>query len=163
MTYKCKQDLKFTPILFMALLTAFAACLSFGANSEGTVMWLLLGLSAIFASISLKLAARYLIYQYVYVLTDDFVKIYRISGKNSTLLANVPYYDCTALLKDEESIDFSKSLNQKLQSFDYTQNLFPQNTRYLYFESASGRGEMRLEASDEFYGMLLHRMPSKQV
>lgn len=160
MTYKCKPDMRLTPFTFSLLLVASTLCLCEGAKREGETMWLLFALSALFIAASLAIANRYMFYRYIYVLSADSLKVYRIRGMSSTLLANVALYECLALVKREE--DFSQG-RETYKSYNHTQNLYPKNTRYLYFESLGEKGVMRLEASDEFYSMLLRFMPSKEV
>ncbi len=152
--------MRLTPFTFSLLLVVSTLCLCEGAKREGRAMWLLFALAALFIAASLAIANRYMFYRYIYVLSADGLKIYRIRGMASTLLANVTLYECLALVKREE--DFSTG-SDRYKIYNHTQNLFPKNTRYLYFESIGEKGVMRLEASDEFYSMLLRLMPSKEV
>lgn len=160
MTYKCKQDMRLTPFTFSLLLVASTLCLCEAAKREGKALIILIALSAVFIVLALALASRYMFYLYIYVLSADGIKVYRIRGTSSTLLANVTLYECLALVKSKA--DFGASADS-FKGYNYVQNLFPKNARYLYFESAGEKGVMRLEASDEFYSMLLNLMPSKEV
>lgn len=159
MTYKCKHDMRLTPFTFSLLLVASTLCLCEGAKAEGRTMWILFALFALFMAAALGVANRYMFYRYIYVLSADSLKIYRVRGMTSTLLANVGLYECLALTLRADEYEGKESF----KSYDHTQNLFPKNVRFLYFESAGEKGVMRLEASDEFYSMLLNLMPSKEV
>lgn len=160
MTYKCKLDMRLTPFTFSLFLVASTLCLCEGAKTEGKPMWILFALSVLFIVIALCIANRYMFYRYIYVISADSLKIYRIRGVSSTLLANIGLFECLSLVKHAE--DFSIG-SERYKSYNHTQNLFPKNSRYLYFESLGEKGVMRLEASDEFYSMLLRLMPSKEV
>lgn len=152
--------MRLTPFTFSLLLVASTLCLCEAVKREGKTMCLFFALAALFIALALFVANRYMFYRYIYALSSDSIKIYRVRGMSSTLLANIGLYECLALVKKES--DFLHGTD-RFKRYNHTQNLFPKNTRYLYFESVGEKGVMRLEANDEFYSMLLRFMPTKEV
>ncbi len=151
--------MRLTPFTFAVLLTLSTLLLCESTDKEGNIALIFTVLAAASVAAALFVANRYMLYRYIYVLSEHSIKVYRIRGNTSTMLANIGLYECLALTKKADGF----GVGGRYRRYDHTQNLFPKNVRFLYFESAGEKGVMRLEASDEFYSMLLKLMPSKEV
>lgn len=154
MKYKVKKNAAsiFAVMLVFAVSTVLFVL---AGNLEGNGKWAANGAAVILLAAFLKLLSRYVLPEYVYILDKNFIKICKIMGKSSTLLANIPLYECICLKK---SLDTEVS-----ESYIYTANIFPKNVRTLIYESVGKKAAVTLEASDEFYKRLAELMPCKEV
>ncbi len=154
MLYKCKPDRMTTAVATVALLAAFAACMKLGSELESVLRTTFFAAGTLFFAAALYTVSRHIFYRYIYILEADCLKIYRIIGKSSTLCANIPLY---------ETVSLEKRRTKAVRTYSYTQNIFPENKRYLLCGKSGQKYTVALEASEGFYTMLLAFMPSKKV
>lgn len=161
MSFRCKWDKRGTLFTLALCLAAATASVGQGYMLYGIWKWIIQLIGVALFCLSMYIIYRHVIPRMLYILEGDCLKVYRIFGKSSALCANVPLYRCTALLSPKEYK--AQSAGKVSKCFDYTQNLYRKDPRYLIFDECGEKQALRLEGDEAFYNMLMRFMPSKKV
>lgn len=163
MTYRPKHNRLQSGCVMCACLIVFSLSLFVGAYFGGAVNRIAIAVAIVLIALTGYIAARYYVPDMLYVIDPDGIKVYRIRYGKSEMLANVPLYDCILLADCKSYTRYAKELGKISAKYSYTQNIFSQDKRVLFFDCAGSRYAMTLEGGKSFFDSVLSVIPSKEV
>lgn len=163
MSCKKRGDFRRSGFPAIILALAFGFCFWMGGEKSALAAFILYAAGAVCMGLCVQITVKYLASSVIYLLESDSLRIYRVCGKESTLLANIPLYTCTALEKRPSVFSKSENLKENSRVYNYACNLFPKDARMLIFRTAGVCEAVIIEADEDFYRRLLTLMPSKRV
>ena len=158
-----KKEPKKAAILSVILIMLGALMFSVSYVLTPRLAYQLLG--AIFASVGIFFASRYMLTDYKYVITDierqgDEIKftIVKISGKREAVMANFNLIDAYAFEKCKKISQFEKKHGKVNKFYGYTSNFSSPNTYMLAISFNKMKVLFAIELDDDFAAELEKRL-----